>query len=114
MKIVILILFIGLLPFNSISEINSFHNDKYSSFNSRLDKSISFIKPEIISDVDMSKMIGGCGGSKCTNLFHSCNGVGCSPLSVSVCTSGSGNCIQNVRFVACACPIFDEYIIGCP
>lgn len=115
MKIMVLILFIGLLPFNSMFEINSVQKAKcclINSSNSSSHKNNSLNKPEIISEADMSKMIGGCGGSKCSYLFHSCSGS-CTTLSVTVCSSGSGNCIEGYRFVSCACSGYNEYISGC-
>jgi hypothetical protein len=103
----ILFFLTGLLILIPFLKTNAFQENNYPQINNSINKL------EIISKVEMVKMVGGCGGGgTCAYVFHSCD-IGCTSHSVKTCNSGSGNCSNSVYSVSCVCTAYYNVIVGC-
>ena len=102
----IILFIIYFFQFNSNANIEHFLKNKST-------QSVFLDKADILDNEIMQRLNGGCGGGgTCTYYFHSCLAT-CTHFSLNACSGSTGNCINNARFVTCACPPYYYYSLGC-
>jgi hypothetical protein len=109
----IMVFLIGLLLLIPILNTNAFQKDNCFEDNFNSQRNILITKLVPISEKEMAKMFGGCGGGgSCVYVFKSCD-IGCTSHSVKACNNGTGTCTNNVYSISCVCITYYNVVAGC-